>query len=78
MSDKGKRSMYDAGFLDMLEEDEVRVLIPEDILDIFLPLLICAIATPFLLFTIYAFLFWKLFLMHAKLYIVKLLKTGQL
>ncbi|KAL8553888.1 hypothetical protein ACS0TY_002235 [Phlomoides rotata] len=29
LSDKGKRSMYDAGILDMLEEeDEVRVLYP--------------------------------------------------
>lgn len=37
LSDQGKRSMYDAGFLDLFEEDEVR---SESILDIFLVSLI--------------------------------------
>lgn len=37
LSNQGKKSMYDAGFLDLFEEDEVR---SESILDIFLVSLI--------------------------------------
>lgn len=46
LSDKGKRSMYDAGFLDLLEEDEVRALIPERISQIFSSSLSFDSATP--------------------------------